>query len=154
MLILRRQNFQTSSSFLTQQGSLSTILRNQNFVLSICSCYCWRLLFVILAQNFVSPSSETLMNRYILHFWVILIDAGWKKLILLQKISNTNLAISNNFCRPEEKMSLHRSFMDVISVIEWKSYPRPYTGSSKLPHLNTYQEWNVTNTKQCNNHES
>ena len=78
----------------------------------------------------------------------------WKKLILLQKISTTNLAISNNFCRLEEKMSLHRSFMDVISVIEWKSYPRPYTGSSKLPLLNTYQEWNVTNTKQCNNHES
>ena len=79
---------------------------------------------------------------------------GWKKLILLQKISTTNLAISNNFCRLEEKKLLHRSFTDVISVIEWKSYPRLYTGSSKLPHLNTYQEWNVTNTKQYNNHES
>ena len=41
------------------------------------------------------------MNRYHLHFSVILIDdtssvAGRKTLILLQKISTTNFAISNN----------------------------------------------------------
>ena len=41
-----------------------------------------RLLHVLLAQNFVSPSAETLMNRYILHFWVInwwRQLAGWNK---------------------------------------------------------------------------
>ena len=50
------------------------------------------------------------MNRYLLHFSVILIDdtssvAGRKTLILLQKISTTNFAISNNFRQLDEKKS-------------------------------------------------
>ena len=50
------------------------------------------------------------MNRYLLHFSVILIDdtssvAGRRTLILLQKISTTNFAISNNFRQLDEKKS-------------------------------------------------